>query len=159
MFSFHYLANKILLQMIFNKNRLTQSQNRSFILEHDASRKCCNLICHACGATSAKSILESVTRVPFQYLGIYIVSLCDIQGRTIKPLQGLVNFVPDVAYHFCLNVPAAFSQPGNGLIREPCSMGFGQGQINLSPSLMDHFCCILMVEFEGRKILGKSEIQ
>ena len=27
-----------------------------------------------------------------------------------------MNFVPAVAYLFCLNLPAAFSQPGNGLI-------------------------------------------
>ena len=26
--------------------------------------------------------------------------------------HGLVNFVPAVAYLFCLNLPAAFSQPG-----------------------------------------------
>ena len=25
---------------------------------------------------------------------------------------GLVNFVPALAYHFCLNLPAAFTQPG-----------------------------------------------
>ena len=31
-----------------------------------------------------------------------------------------MNFVPGVAYHFCLNLSAAFSQPGNGLIVEPC---------------------------------------
>ena len=29
-----------------------------------------------------------------------------------------MNFVPAVAYHFCLNLPAAFSQPKNGLIVE-----------------------------------------
>ena len=33
---------------------------------------------------------------------------------------GLVNFVPAVAYHFCLNLPAAFKQPGARLLAEPC---------------------------------------
>ena len=33
----------------------------------------------------------------------------------------MVNFVPAVAYHFCLNLPAAFSQPGARLILEPCT--------------------------------------
>ena len=35
---------------------------------------------------------------------------------------GLVNYVPAVAYHFCLNLLVAFSQPGNGLIVEPCTV-------------------------------------
>ena len=38
------------------------------------------------------------------------------QGISIRPFPGLVNFVPAVAYLFCLNLPAAFSQPGNGLL-------------------------------------------
>ena len=33
---------------------------------------------------------------------------------------GLVNFVPAVAYHFCLSLPASFSQPGNGNLGHPC---------------------------------------
>ena len=43
-----------------------------------------------------------------------------VQGFTIRPFTGLVNFVPAVAYLFRLNLPAAFSQPGNGLIEIPC---------------------------------------
>ena len=35
---------------------------------------------------------------------------------------GLVNFVPAVAYLFGLNLPAALSQPGNGLIEIPCTL-------------------------------------
>ena len=31
-----------------------------------------------------------------------------IQGLTIRPFPGLVNFVHAIAYHFCLNLPAAF---------------------------------------------------
>ena len=38
----------------------------------------------------------------------------------MSPFPGLVNFFPAVAYHFCLNLPAAFSQHGNGLILRPC---------------------------------------
>ena len=37
----------------------------------------------------------------------------------IRPFPGLVNFVPAVAYILCLHLPAAFSQPGNGLIEIP----------------------------------------
>ena len=44
----------------------------------------------------------------------------DMQGISVRPLfPGLVNFVPAVAYFFCLNLPAASSQPGNGLIKIP----------------------------------------
>ena len=35
------------------------------------------------------------------------------------PFPGLVNFVPAVAYHFCLNLPKTFSQPGNGILAQP----------------------------------------
>ena len=33
---------------------------------------------------------------------------------------GLVNFVTDLAYHFCLALPAAFTQPGEHLLADPC---------------------------------------
>ena len=42
-----------------------------------------------------------------------------IQGSTTRPFPGLVNIVPAVAYHLCLNFTAAFSQPGNSLKVEP----------------------------------------
>ena len=35
-----------------------------------------------------------------------------IQGWIKKWAPGLVNFVPDAAYHFCLNLPEKFLQPG-----------------------------------------------
>ena len=34
---------------------------------------------------------------------------------------GLVKFVAAVAYHFCQALPAAFKQPGNNLLAEPCT--------------------------------------
>ena len=34
---------------------------------------------------------------------------------------GLVNFVPAVAYHFCLNLPEKFSQPGAHFLAQPCT--------------------------------------
>ena len=44
----------------------------------------------------------------------------DIQGISKRLFPGLVNFVPAVAHHLCLNLPEAFSQPGNGLLEAPC---------------------------------------
>ena len=49
--------------------------------------------------------------------------------KVITPLQcaakrwslGLVNFAPAVAYHFCLALPTAFTQPGDRLSAEPCA--------------------------------------
>ena len=35
-------------------------------------------------------------------------------------VRGLMNFVPAEAYHFCLNLPIAFSQPGKHSFGDPC---------------------------------------
>ena len=43
------------------------------------------------------------------------VSSCNLQGISKRPFPGLVNFILAVSYHFCLNLPAGFSQPGSGL--------------------------------------------
>ena len=34
----------------------------------------------------------------------------------------MVNFVTAVAYHVCLALPAAFTQPGARLLAEPCTV-------------------------------------
>ena len=41
--------------------------------------------------------------------------------KAVPAFPGLVNFVPAVDDLFCLNLPAAFSQPGNGLREIPCT--------------------------------------
>ena len=38
-----------------------------------------------------------------------------IQGSAKRLRPGLVNFAVAVAYHFCLSLPASFSQPGRSL--------------------------------------------
>ena len=43
-----------------------------------------------------------------------------IQGSAKRQSPGLVNFVTALAYHFCLPLPAAFTQPGDHLIAKPC---------------------------------------
>ena len=45
-----------------------------------------------------------------------------VQGSTNRRAPGLVNIVPALAYHFCLNLPAAFTQPGARLLLEPCTL-------------------------------------
>ena len=43
-----------------------------------------------------------------------------IQGSAKRQAPGLVNLVPAVAYHICLSLPAALSQPGRSLLANPC---------------------------------------
>ena len=62
-----------------------------------------------------------------------------VQGSTNRRAPGLVNFVPALAHHFCLNLPSAFTQPGACLLVEPCTV-WG---INLF--LMSFVICFLKV--------------
>ena len=53
-----------------------------------------------------------------------------------KWFPGLVNFVPAVAYHLCLALPVAFTQPLAHLLAKPCTC-FGEfvnchGQLDLA---------------------------
>ena len=45
----------------------------------------------------------------------------DVQGSTNRRGPGFMNFVLALAYHFCLNMHAAFTQPGARLLVEPCT--------------------------------------
>ena len=44
-----------------------------------------------------------------------------IKGSINRRAPGIVNFVLALAYHFCLNLPAAFTQPGARLLVEHCT--------------------------------------
>ena len=37
-------------------------------------------------------------------------------------LERFGNVFPAVVYHFCLSLPAAFTQPGQSLLAEPCTL-------------------------------------
>ena len=41
-------------------------------------------------------------------------------GSAKRWFPGLVNFVTALAYHSCLALPAAFTQPRDHLLAEPC---------------------------------------
>ena len=45
-----------------------------------------------------------------------------VQDSTNRRAPGFVNFVLALTYHFCLNLPAAFTQPRARLLVEPCIM-------------------------------------
>ena len=44
-----------------------------------------------------------------------------VQGSARRLSPGLENFVTAVAYHFCLSLPAAFTQPGSRLLADLCT--------------------------------------
>ena len=52
-----------------------------------------------------------------------------IQGSAKSKAPCLVNFVPAVAYHICLSLPAALSQPGRSLLADPCILLRAIGQL------------------------------
>ena len=44
-----------------------------------------------------------------------------LQGSDKVSAPGLLNFIPAVAYPFCLNLPAGFTQPGASTLANLCS--------------------------------------
>ena len=50
---------------------------------------------------------------------LLVLYIQNVQGYTKRWSQGLVNFVSALAYHFCLALPAKFTQPGNHLLAQP----------------------------------------
>ena len=64
-----------------------------------------------------------------------------VQGSAKRRSPGLVNFVPALAYHFCLNLPAAFTKPFSWA---PClylPVVFTQPGAHLSfPSSVQNIC-------------------
>ena len=58
------------------------------------------------------NVLGSEARV---YPGIRVQRLAKVCA------PGLVNSIPAVAYHFCLNLPAAFTKPGASTLADLCT--------------------------------------
>ena len=50
-----------------------------------------------------------------------VVKPAIVQGWAKRRSPGFVNFFPAVAYHFCLALPAAFTQPRDHFSAEPCT--------------------------------------
>lgn len=44
--------------------------------------------------------------------------LHSLQGSAKRLCPGLVKFISAIAYHFCLNLPAAFMKPGRSLLAQ-----------------------------------------
>ena len=56
--------------------------------------------------------------ISFSWQNYYVQNQSQRPDYQATPI--LVNFVPAVAYHLCLSLPAPFSQPGNSLIVQRC---------------------------------------
>ena len=75
-----------------------------------------------------------------------------IQRSAIVNAPGFVNCVPAVAYHFCLNLPAAFTQPGASALADLCIWCFLIFYLWPLPCLLIHtiyptcfaFLCLLL---------------
>ena len=52
-------------------------------------------------------------------------NISELQGSAKKRFPGLVNFIPAVAYPFCLNLPAGFTQPGASTLADHCRRVLG----------------------------------
>ena len=77
----------------------------------DCGRRCS---CSSCGFASAES--------GFALRSISLPLFLQRWAKVDAPV--LVNFVPAVAHHFCLNLPAAFSQPGASNLANLCTSPF-----------------------------------
>ena len=60
-----------------------------------------------------------------------------------------MNFAPALAYHFCLNLPAAFTQPGARLLVEPC----------ISPNIVISYLLSQSVDYNGQEGVGGVELE
>ena len=72
-------------------------------------------------------MVEKCRKIQQIYYALLWALIAEITRRNSKVLgwaqvsiQGLVNFVTAVAYHFCINFPVAFLQPENGNLAHPC---------------------------------------
>ena len=62
-----------------------------------------------------------VTQKRDNQVGVAVIFV-RVLGSSNRQAPGLVNFVPALAYHYCLNLPAAFTLPGAHLLVEPCTL-------------------------------------
>ena len=54
-----------------------------------------------------------------------------LQGSAKRLRPGLINFAPAVAYHCCLSLPAAFTQPGRSLFADSFSRSWGGSKLGI----------------------------
>ena len=59
---------------------------------------------------------QDIKRKQIYQFGVSIL----LQRLAEVSAPGFVNFITAVAYHFCLNLPVAFTQPGPHLLAESC---------------------------------------
>ena len=77
-----------------------------------------------CKKNILTAILKPCNKLPLKYSEklVYAMQRTYMQGLAKRQFPGLVTFGSAVAYHFCLALPAAFTQPGDHLFAEPCNI-------------------------------------
>ena len=72
---------------------------------------------------TADSVMDTKRKVEFGVQQIIFKVCGSINGwRAKKWSLGLVNFVPSVAYHFCLSLPEKLSQPRDHFLAKLCTL-------------------------------------
>ena len=93
------------------------------------------------------------TKVPLMFFRIY-------RARPKRWSPGCVKFVPAVAFHFCLALPPAFTQPADHLLARLCNIGrLGYSivdQLNLPPVVQR---CVVPRHFDGADGARRQELQ
>ena len=100
-------------------------------------------VCYSGKIPSCASFHRANVAECFDSVAMERVHCClhTVQGCAKKWAPGVANFVPAVAYHFCLTLPAAFTQPGDLLIAEPCI----EMQERCAIGKMSRKCCPLLI--------------
>ena len=103
------------------------------------------------------------THIEAKFLSIQL----QLQGSAKRRAPGLVNFVPAVAYHFFIGLPAAFTQPGTLLFhgsakRRGCLLSYSQAEpgrelTQPSPRLLAEPCTLNAQKCEYHKLLKLSQ--
>ena len=74
--------------------------------------QCANDVCIDLSKKQIGEVVQGSAKLPFP--------LEVVQGSAKFKFPVLENVVIGVVYHLCLNLPAAFSQTGNGNLAKPC---------------------------------------
>ena len=88
-------------------------QNNSCLLEFPAILLPTNL------GQTMHSLSALTEYLSLNLAGIFLLK--PVQGSDKRRSPGLVNSFAAVAYHFCLALPVAFTQPRYHLLNEPCT--------------------------------------
>ena len=80
------------------------------------------MISRLCARLAARASFAKPFEGYFFDYGINVMPVSTVLGPEVTLVCDLVKFVPAVAYHFCLNLPATFSQPCTKKYSQLCTL-------------------------------------